>query len=87
MRLTKKQQAALDYFGLVFAKSDEPGAGWFAYEDDPYNLPSEAKYPGSSCECMESIVGWYEDAMKMKGGRDESSAIRERQNICLRMRF
>lgn len=58
MRLTKKQQAAIDFFELDFAKSDELGAGWFVYCDhEPLN-----GYPGSSCECIEDVVGWYEAA-------------------------
>lgn len=64
MRLTKKQQAALDYFGLVFAKSEERGAGWFAYDDSPYGSPTKNNYPGSSCECIEDVVEWYEVALQ-----------------------
>jgi hypothetical protein len=57
MRLTRKEQAALDYFGLVFAKSDEAGAGWFAYSDGR----TRNNYPGSSCECLETVVEWYNE--------------------------
>jgi hypothetical protein len=59
MRITKKQIAALDYFGLEFAKSDEPGAGWFAYDDKGGAIN---KYPGSSCETIDDVVRWYEAA-------------------------
>lgn len=65
MRLTKKQQAALDFFGLEFAKSEEQGAGWFAYTDYPDDPPKN-NYPGSSCECIEDVVRWYEAACYSK---------------------
>lgn len=58
--LTEEEQAALDYFDLDYAESDEPGAGWFAYtrgfEDGKNN------YPGTSCECLEDVVRWYHKA-------------------------
>jgi hypothetical protein len=59
MRITKKQIAALDYFGLEFAKSDEPDAGWFAYDDKGEAIHN---YPGSSCETIDDVVRWYEAA-------------------------
>ena len=65
MKLTQKQQAALAYFGLTYAKSDEPGAGWFAYAD----YPPHPEYPGSSCECVEDVVAWYEQAGAGSGER------------------
>lgn len=63
-RLTKKQQAALEYFGLDYAKSDEPGAGWFAYTRG--TDPGQNNYPGSSCECLEDVVDWYEKTLQVK---------------------
>ena len=60
-KLTKEQESALDRFGLVYAKSDEPGAGWFAYDDEP---DRNNGYPGSSCECIETVVEWFRDATK-----------------------
>lgn len=59
MKLTRAQQRALDYFGLDFAKSDEPGAGWFAYTRNP---GGENNYPGTSCECLVTVVEWYLNA-------------------------
>lgn len=59
-KLTKKQQKVIDYFGLTYAKSDEPGAGWFVYTKStkhPY-------YPGSSCECLDNAVNWYDERLR-----------------------
>jgi len=55
-KLTKTDKAALEYFNLDYAKSDEPGAGWFAYDQYDDRHPD---YPGSSCECLEDVVRWY----------------------------
>lgn len=54
--LTKLEQAAIEYFNLDYAESDEPDAGWFCYTDC-FNLHPE--YPGSSCECLHDVVEWY----------------------------
>ena len=54
-KLNRIQKDALDYFHLYYAKSEERGAGWFAY----MSQDTQAGYPGSSCECIEDVVRWY----------------------------
>ena len=60
MKLTKAQMDALKFYKLDFAKSGEPGAGWFAYTTK--NTPRD--YPLSSCECMEDVEELYIKAIQ-----------------------
>ena len=56
--LTEEEKAAIEYFNLEYAESDEPGAGWFAYTE-MFNLHTD--YPGTSSECLSDVVGWYRE--------------------------
>lgn len=55
--LSSVEQDALDYFNLDYAESSEEDAGWFCYTDIE-NIRHD--YRGSSCECLENVVQWYE---------------------------
>jgi len=59
--LSDLEIAAIQHFNLDFAESDEPGAGCFCYTDC-FDLHPE--YPGSSCECLSDVVGWYKTAQQ-----------------------
>lgn len=71
-RLNKIEKIALAYFGLEYAKSQEPGAGWFAYTNH-FNLHPD--YPGSSCECLEDVVSWYISAQQRHSAEADSGAV------------
>ena len=62
--MTDEEEAAIKYFDLEYAESDEVDAGWFAYTN--ISDLQHPDYPGSSCECLSDVVEWYREQQPTK---------------------